>query len=300
VRHYGQSTTWYDRAHNAFLDYAVSGGIVLLLAYLSIFILVLKTIFRDKDRWAIIAGAWFLMVVIQGMTIFEVLPVYIQFFILCAFFVNTNGLNDERKKRNYTYNFSPNAATVILFGVIILAVLYIYTINNTLEKNKLLIKALRDPQGDFSKTFEYFDDSLSFNSFVGQGEAAESYLRTLENAVSGYSTTENASLPEEAAAFLTSKGDDIYNKNKDIFISSRPLLILGNLNLSLGRLTRDSEYSEKGAMYCNSGLERAPDRIEFLICLSRASQDLSDEETFNKIISRIAELRPDLLKNIPN
>lgn len=105
TRHYvpgAQTETWFDRAHNSYLDYLSETGILGLLSYLSIFALLFRDLFvgKNKDgkdislrdgkvnlvffqRGAIFALIFAYMV--QNLAIFEVLPMYINFFLAIGF-----------------------------------------------------------------------------------------------------------------------------------------------------------------------------------------------------------------------
>jgi O-antigen ligase len=97
----GQSTeTWFDRAHSVFFDYLSETGILGLLAYLSIFVTFCWQFFRkqkkaseghvkDKaisyylERGLILALP--VTYLVQGIAIFDVLPMYICLFTFLAF-----------------------------------------------------------------------------------------------------------------------------------------------------------------------------------------------------------------------
>ncbi len=96
----GQNTeTWYDRAHSVFFDYLVETGILGLLSYLAIFVMFYWEFFRSRKRAAaddkggsvsgtLLNGFVFAMPVaylVQGVAIFDVLPMYVSLFAFLAF-----------------------------------------------------------------------------------------------------------------------------------------------------------------------------------------------------------------------
>ncbi len=96
----GQNTeTWFDRAHSVFFDYLAETGIVGLLAYLSIFVIFARDFFRRKKQDIAPAGehqtahvlqnalmlAMPVAYLVQGVAIFDVLPMYIPLFLFLAF-----------------------------------------------------------------------------------------------------------------------------------------------------------------------------------------------------------------------
>ncbi len=105
TRHYvpgRQTETWFDRAHNSYLDYLSETGILGLLSYLGIFALLFWNLFAGKnvtnkavsprpgtaEPGFFQKGAIFALVsayMVQNLAIFEVLPMYINFFLVIGF-----------------------------------------------------------------------------------------------------------------------------------------------------------------------------------------------------------------------
>jgi O-antigen ligase len=105
-KHYlPQFEVWYDRAHNIFFDYLAETGILGLLSYLSIFVVYYWQFFvknpksqilnpkqiqnsKFKTQNTISNALLFALPIaylVQGLVLFEVLPIYINLFLLLAF-----------------------------------------------------------------------------------------------------------------------------------------------------------------------------------------------------------------------
>jgi O-antigen ligase len=100
-RHYipGQSTeTWFDRAHDVFFDYLSEDGILGLASYLAIFVVFYAVFVKNRqkeknpaDRTSasvVERGLIFSLPVaylIQGVALFDVLPIYIPLFLFLGF-----------------------------------------------------------------------------------------------------------------------------------------------------------------------------------------------------------------------
>ena len=103
-----QFTTWYDRAHNIFFDYLVMTGILGLISFLGIFIVYYWIFFkarkraennsveiRGKEKLPItnykllitntLLFALPVAYLVQGIVLFDVLPIYINIFLFLAF-----------------------------------------------------------------------------------------------------------------------------------------------------------------------------------------------------------------------
>ena len=114
VRHFipGEpSDTWYDRAHNVFFDYLVETGILGLLAYIGIFVVFYIQLFKsasiglNQHKSAAQSALIFAMPIaylVQGVVIFDVLPIYLNLFLFLAFVnyksMTSDIINDVRRR----------------------------------------------------------------------------------------------------------------------------------------------------------------------------------------------------------
>ena len=101
TRHFVPGTpteTWFDRAHSIIFDYLVETGLVGFLSYVSIFVLVGWAVFKnaiDRRRpgpipfktavLVFLFAAVLVGYLVQGLILFDVLPIYINLFALVAF-----------------------------------------------------------------------------------------------------------------------------------------------------------------------------------------------------------------------
>jgi len=296
--HFG-SDTWYDRTHNVFLDYAVNGGLLLLFAYLSIFFLAFKKAIRSQEIWPKIIAVWLIMYLIQGMVLFDVLTIYIQLFILLAFFVwqtridtNTNTNKHEAIIRtSNVYNIVKYAAIGII--TIAFAASYYYGIYLPYKKNIAVINSIGNAKADIANWQKYFKSSLNFYSPIGQQENIEQFYRFWNDALE-FASSKNQTITNEAAFYISDFSSLLYEKNKQLFSSTRPLLLLGIINMRLGVMSGGEEFIKRAENYCVEGNGIAPSRIEFLLCLKNAAEAFRDEEKLKTINAKLNFLRPDL------
>lgn len=100
---------WYDRAHNIFFDYLVMTGILGLLSFAGIFVVYYRQFFKtrinaDKEliyadkkpapisqnqrqsaRQKVLLFVLPIAYLVQGLVLFDVLPIYINLFLFLAF-----------------------------------------------------------------------------------------------------------------------------------------------------------------------------------------------------------------------
>ncbi len=85
------SDTWYDRAHNVFLDYLIAAGTFGLLSYISIFTVFYLMFFKsqkvleESTASQAFIFAMPLAYLVQGIVIFDVLPIYLNLFLFLSF-----------------------------------------------------------------------------------------------------------------------------------------------------------------------------------------------------------------------
>jgi O-antigen ligase len=96
------SETWFDRAHDVYIDYLTETGLVGLLSYLGIFvtffILLFKKLYpkrsdhqdpKSRTPHVILVGLFLAVIVqylVQGVALFDVLPIFIPLYTTLAFF----------------------------------------------------------------------------------------------------------------------------------------------------------------------------------------------------------------------
>jgi O-antigen ligase len=105
IRHYtpGKSSeTWFDRAHSVIFDYLTETGILGLLAYIAMFVVFYLQFFRATSKKLLtnektgfhispvslgLFGTILIGYLVQGLVLFDVLPIYMNLFLVLAFAV---------------------------------------------------------------------------------------------------------------------------------------------------------------------------------------------------------------------
>lgn len=300
AKHYG-SDTWYDRAHNVFLDYATSGGFLLLVAYLAIFAAVLKIAWRTDELWAKITAIWLVMYLIQGVVLFDILPIYLQMFLLLAFFVNNTRIdtNTGTKKHETALRELHNGIkfTAACALAIVFSFSFYYTLYLPYKKNILIIYAVQNSRTDPVNSIKYFRTALEFYSPIGRQETVESAFSFMNDLLEA-TASKNQAVPLENARIISNFVSEIFEKNRNDFVSTRPRFLLGLLNLRLAFMTDGEEFFEKAQDYCSDGNKTAPTRIEFLSCLRTVAEFKGDKKEQERLEAQIRFLRPDLFQEI--
>ena len=136
---------WFDRAHNEFLDWAVAGGVLGFLAYLSLFISSLWIVIRSKKFSEVDKALLVGLIAAYGfhnLFVFDNLISYILFFSLLGFIVGNDTPEieeDGKKDRNKIIEIIKMSGPLGLVAGIVLA----FAINySPYQQNLTLISAL--------------------------------------------------------------------------------------------------------------------------------------------------------------
>jgi len=180
-RMYG-SEPWYDRAHNIILDWFVAGGVLGLLAYLSIFgatlwVLWMRNVLSIPER-AILTGL-LAAYTINNLAIFDTITSYILFATILAYIVFR-----ERDTRGNVPLFaekvvSPKTLWSVTVIVAIVTCGAIWRMNAVaISANRALVQAIA-PQDTYTKNLGYLKQAIAYGSLGTQDARDILYLLAL-------------------------------------------------------------------------------------------------------------------------
>lgn len=177
---------WFDRAHNVFFDWLIAGGLLGLLAYLSLFVVALYYLWRkggalfsitEKSIFTgLFAGYFF-----NNLFVFDNLTSYILFFTVIAYLHSmygtfwSKGNTSLPGKINHSLQQQGAAmqSDIIFPPIVIIATIFIlYFINyHPIAANLDLISSLQR-QKDLETNLTYFKQAIAHDS-LGTSEARE-------------------------------------------------------------------------------------------------------------------------------
>ena len=301
---------WFDRAHNIFLDWAVSGGLLGLLSYLALYVALLFSIWKksmnlshaERSILTGLVAAYFF----HNFFVFDHLISYILFFSLLAYVHYRNS-----GKIFWEKSFAEiQVRNIILSVVSILLLLSLYFANvKPIIANIFLIEALKSLQtpGETAVAIQYFKKAHNA-SRLGRPEVVE-HIAANSVAV----LTSDISM-EEKNAFFSFARDAILEQTKGSRGDARYELLAGSflsttgqLDEALTHLERAKElmpgkqqiYFEIGAVYVNKNerlkaleafreaYELAPDYVEAQIIYLIGAIYAGDRNLENKLISEL-------------
>lgn len=169
---------WFDRAHNAVLDWLVATGIFGATLFLALFIVALWLLWRKKSEFSImeksilagLIGAYFF----QAMFVFDNLTSYIMLVIIFAYIHSMSHVSKNTLGVSIPKPYALGASAVI-FGIVLYTV---YAVNIPgIQTAGLLVKGLRyhsgatstqktsDQQAYEEIAYQSLTDALSQNTF---------------------------------------------------------------------------------------------------------------------------------------
>jgi hypothetical protein len=189
-RMYAQES-WFDRAHNVFMDWLVAGGLLGLLAYLALYLTPTYMMWIGRGSKNISLADKVLLTgalagyFVHNIFVFDSLTSYIIFVAILAYVASVTRVHENStkvKEVNKVLKYF-----IILVGILISIYLFLYTVLFPLMTNLDIISALKNSPTSYSNltsstnaNIKYFTSAINRNSF-GKLEANEQMLQKVSN-----------------------------------------------------------------------------------------------------------------------
>ncbi len=270
------SQIWFDRAHNVIFDQAVAGGVLGLLAYLSIFGFVFWIVWRkiwslrvrDKKTFyngfgVIVLFSLLAVYLFQNLFVFDTLSSYMLLYSVLGFIVY---LCDSKKKQK-TISYENKDKSLNMFSIIILAFLCIFSVYSfnirPLLANTISVKGLSYAQNDmYREAIVEFKKSLSYQT----NQAPEIRCNLVKIAERAYQSNQfNQRENEENFDYAI---NEIEKNLKESPLNVRYRLFAMTLYNSAAKL--DSSYYDKVIEIGNRAIELSPTRPQIYFSMGQA------------------------------
>lgn len=212
---------WFDRVHNIIFDWLVAGGVLGLLAYLSLHVLALLMVWRrgafepyeKAILTGLLAGYFFYL-----LFTFDNITSYIFFTALLAFLaVRSHEEMPQPSKEWLPRRMLPYTA---IAGVALSWIGAWYVNADGIAQNRAIINGL-SAQESAEKNLDYFRKAVSYNS-IGNQEAREQFIQAAISVVRAPAAPDNLKL-----AFITESSDAMRTLTEDATYNARFPLFLG-------------------------------------------------------------------------
>ncbi len=296
--------SWFDRAHNTPLEYLTIGGIPLFLAYSALFIVLYMRLFRKKNEelfpfFAVLP----LMYVINGLALFETLPLYLILFLLIAFITAyTEDFKEISAPPQIQYQ-SPTSIIAVKQGLFILLALGVgislyTTAYRPLQKNLMMLEAMRTNNKNDIELFQEHENILRYSSPVGNEEALQGLL-TFTVSYFDYLKKNNLGkqIPKEKLDNIMKFEDEWYAKQGPYAIGVKSLHIRATGLLAAYEQSKDGgypdmKYVQEADNLIAKGAKIAPTRIEFIRLAMVSAVLRNDNDAYAKALKKGKELLP--------
>src|SRR3989338_5585463 len=183
---------WFDRAHNAFIDWLTAGGVPAFLLYLALYGSAMMLLWRNSElsrseRIALTAA--FVGYAVHNLFVFDNLYSYIYFFALLALIDSQVARPFERLERAPELD-ATDGITYVLPIAIVVAVTLIWTVNiSGMRTAKGLITALSPSAACLSTNFAVFENFAAHPPVLGMQEVREQMVAFAGRVVQSQQTT---------------------------------------------------------------------------------------------------------------
>ena len=161
---------WFDRAHNAFIDWLSAGGVPAFVLYLALFGSALMLLWKSTElsrpeRIALTAALF--GYAIHNTFVFDNLYSYIYFFAILALVDSQTARSVERIDRLPV--LSPAGGMTYALPIAAVALLVVWSVNIPgMQASKKLIAALSNSSGSIETSIRTFEELTAHPSFAAQ------------------------------------------------------------------------------------------------------------------------------------
>ena len=283
---------WFDRTHNVVLDWLIAGGIVGLLAYLSIYFALFYYIWRKESLLSVAEKSVFTGMisayVFHNIFVFDNLISYIIFFSILAYIHSVNTVRKEGIGKFHYKTFSDEAVNYgVLPVVAVLTIAMIYFINvPAIRANQKLIEAITPQQeGGLEKNLASFKEVYGYDSFAFS-EATEQLIQVTMQIYSSGTAVPDAMKKE----FYDLAKSKIEEKVAESPHDARYLVFAGTF------FNRFGQYAE-AEKYLTRALAESPKKQSIYFELGTSYLGLGQQQKMFDLFKQAYDLKPTSLES---
>lgn len=245
---------WFDRAHNVFVDWAMAGGALGLIAYLALFVTTLVMLWRSslslpkKSILTGLLGAY----AVNNLFVFDNLVSYIYFVTVLAY-IHVRGSYDANETP--PQNQSASVSKPILVGGIIVAVVLVWFMAlRPMGRAHALLNAIRVDYStqDAAQVLPLYHKALAYGSITGLEETREQLSTSALRAF-----TSTTALPEARTAILDLASSELADSALAELNNTRRLYFLAHF-------LKQTDQSTEALAVFDQALAINPTRQNFL------------------------------------
>ena len=272
---------WFDRAHNAFIDWLSAGGLPAFLLYLSLFGSAIMLLWESSELLGPerpLLRASFVGYAVHNFFVFDNLYSYIYFFAILALIDSQVSRSIERFEKAPELSAEDGVTYALPIAVVaVFAIIWFVNISGMQTASKLITAI--SPSGDISKNITAFEELAERSPFAMQ-EVREQMVSFASAVVQSPSVSNE--LKQQAAAFA------ITEMQKQV--DSYPLDARARLQLSYAyRIVGDGANALKEVQ---NAINLSPGKIGFYIEKGTVEWDMGNMKAAQEDFNTAYELGP--------
>lgn len=285
------SETLFDRAHNMFVEVFVTMGLLGFLAYISLFAIIFRSLWRLKNRPetripAIGLIAMTFAYVIHNSFIFDTSANLLVFFTALGF-ISYLYENNARPTQSSVRILPARQKTIAIILCILAFILAYQTNVKTTKANRATTRAIvAGWTNDFNRAIAKYREATSYD-VAGRYEYRNRFAQYLLD----YSA-ENAMTSEFAAVVLEAIALEQKNAEENPH-DYLPELYLSRLNIILGKSDAKSPYNDKALEHSMRALSYSPTFVRTYYEIAQAYLNKLDYPKAIEMFQRAVDLNPD-------
>ncbi len=279
---------WFDRAHNIIFDWLIAGGLLGLLAYLSLFVFAFYYLWRKGDNFSfleksLITGL-FAGYFVQNLTVFDNITSYLMFIFVLAWIQSIAGRTPEGLVAKIATVDLGTANRVLAPLVAVIFVFIIYYVNvPALLASSELITALSPNSGGPAQNLADCKQALAYHS-LGDSEIREQLVQVTTQAISDPNV--DPSVKNQFVALTRSEMDKQLSRTPQdarywLFAGSF-LASVGDYDNAIADLTKAHELSSNKQTILFSLVSAYLGKKDFTNAVSAAKQAFDLDQSFDE------------------
>lgn len=292
---YNLRETNFDRAHNAYLDYASMSGVLGLVSYVFL-IAVLFWVFLKNKSW--VFASLTVAYAVQSFFVFDSPASYIALFLTIGYAMYAGHKQQVISDRKITNPKIFNPQTIIALSLVA-GLLFLYLIWQVSIKpasaNLSFAKAFSGLNTNAIKpdeAFEYYRRSLQYET-LGTTEFRNQFTQWIQSAINRFPPEKRLEVVDFGITQLEKEVLDHLSVFSDMNLGFLYYFKASGLNDNAAR----TEFLQKAARAYEEGLKLAPKRLEVYYSYLQLALAAKDYGRGLEVIKKTTEVAPDYGKN---
>ena len=290
-RVYNLRETNFDRAHNAYLDYASMSGILGLFGYILLILALFLTFFKkNMQTWAALIVAY----AVSSFFVFDSPASYIALFLTIGFAIYIINKSTNNPHKFASINTQTVAAISILYFIFSIFLIWQVSYKSASANIKFVraFSGLGSGALTPGKAFESYQQSLKYET-LGASEFRNQYSQWLRTGIGKFPLEERLAVVDFGINQLESE------------VKDHPL-VFSYLNLgqiyyfkSMGAADENLKFSlwQKSAQAYEKAIELAPRRLEVYYSYLQLALEAKDSKRAIELTKKTTEVAPDYGQN---